>query len=106
MTSSSRRDLDVLLGDSARDLVGAVLDAAARSTDDTDATGVRSVRPAAVTVRPSGATLVRYAVELNRRDGSVVRETLVAATGSLIPDGAAVVAGELDGEPMKVGLWR
>ncbi len=106
VTSSSRRDLDVLLGDSARDLVGAVLDAAARSTDDTDATGVRSVRPAAVTVRPSGATLVRYAVELNRRDGSVVRETLVAATGSLIPDGAAVVAGELDGEPMKVGLWR
>src|SRR5690606_20384459 len=44
--------------------------------------------------------------ELNRPDGTPVRETLVAATGSLVPEGAAIVSGEIGGEPMRVGLWR
>ncbi|EHR62978.1 phosphotransferase family protein [Saccharomonospora cyanea NA-134] len=95
------RDLNILLGESARDLVHAVVDA---TTDDVG--GVNSVRPTSVTVRPSGDTLVRYAVEVRRRDTTVVRETLVAATGSLVPRGAAIVAGDLDGESVEVGLWR
>lgn len=106
VTSSPRRALDVLLGDPARELVGAVLAAAVPDTENTGTPNLRSVRPTAVTVRPSGATLVRYAVELNRPDGTPVRETLVAATGSLVPEGAAIVSGEIGGEPMRVGLWR
>src|SRR5690606_40279507 len=85
VTSSPRRALDVLLGDPARELVGVVLAAAVPDTENTGTPNLRSVRPTAVTVRPSGATLVRYAVELNRPDGTPVRETLVAATGSLVP---------------------
>ncbi|EIF00361.1 phosphotransferase family protein [Saccharomonospora glauca] len=99
-TRSRTRDLDLLLGEAARDLVGTVLDAVS------DIGEVNSVRPTAVTVRPSGDALVRYAVEFRRRDGTVARETLVAATGSLVPSGAAVVAGEVDGGRVEVGLWR
>ncbi|TLW91874.1 aminoglycoside phosphotransferase family protein [Saccharomonospora piscinae] len=101
-TAAVRCRLDVLLGDPAHDLVDAVLAAAgpARSTT------VRTVRPTAVTVRPSGAVLVRYAVEVERTGRGIARETLVAATGSRIPDGAAVVAGEVGGAAIEVGLWR
>lgn len=64
------------------------------------------MRPMSVTVRPSGAALVRYAVELDMPDATVVRETLVAATGSLLPRGAAVVEGDIDARRVAVGLWR
>ncbi|EHK87754.1 phosphotransferase family protein [Saccharomonospora azurea SZMC 14600] len=97
--SPRARDLNLLLGESARDLVGTVVEATAEGVAD-------SVRPTSVTVRPSGDTLVRYAVAVRRRDATIVRETLVAATGGLVPEGAAVVAGDVDGESVEVGLWR
>lgn len=96
---SNTRDLTLLLGDSASDLVSTVVAATTDGVAD-------SVRPTSVTVRPSGDTLVRYAVAVRRRDSTTVPETLVAATGSLVPEGAAVVAGELGGESVEVGLWR
>lgn len=49
--SPRARDLNLLLGESARDLVGTVVEATAEGVAD-------SVRPTSVTVRPSGDTLV------------------------------------------------
>lgn len=97
---SPRRNLDILLSDASRDLVTAVL--------ETGSTSARlgKVTPAGVTVRPSGDVLVRYTVELVWADATSTQETLVAATGTLIPDGAAVIAGDLEGESIEVGLWR
>jgi aminoglycoside phosphotransferase len=46
--------------------------------------------------------MVQYRAELGWADGSVTTETVVAATGSRIPDGAAV----LDDGTTKVAVWR
>ncbi|WP_300011896.1 aminoglycoside phosphotransferase family protein [Pseudonocardia sp.] len=67
---------------------------------------LRALRVATVGVQPTGATVVQYTATVDRADGTTSTETLAATTGSRIPDGAAVVAGEVGGEPVEVGLWR
>ena len=55
---------------------------------------------------PSGAAVVvMYVAEVRRADGTCTTEFLGATTGSRIPSGAAVVAGEYRGEPVEVGIW-
>ncbi|HVL85166.1 MAG TPA: hypothetical protein VM367_12895 [Pseudonocardia sp.] len=68
--------------------------------------GVRALRVSSVAVQPSGATVVRWAATVERPDGTTDRELIAATTGSRIPEGAAVLAGEVGGEPVEVGLWR
>jgi hypothetical protein len=63
---------------------------------------LRAVRLAAVAVQPDGAGTAQYEAEVERADGRVTLETLAATTGTRIPDGAAVLAG--DG--VEVGVWR
>ena len=46
-----------------------------------------------------------YVGEVCRADGTRTTEFLGATTGSRIPAGAAVVAGEYGGEPVEVGIW-
>ncbi|BBX19521.1 phosphotransferase [Mycolicibacterium duvalii] len=90
--------LDLLLGPPAPGVLGA---AVAEYGGE-----LRSLDPVTVTVRPDGAVLVRYRASVRRTDGSRGREVLVAATGSALPAGAAVVAGEYRGLDLHVGVWR
>lgn len=55
-----------------------------------------------VAVQPGGATVVQYAADVERSDGSRTRATLAATTGDRIPEGAAVLAGH----GVQVGVWR
>ena len=43
---------------------------------------------------------------VTRVDGRQTRESLVATTGSQIPDGATVVTGTVDGQDIPVGVWQ
>jgi hypothetical protein len=63
---------------------------------------LRTLRVVTVGVQPSGATVVQYAADVERADGSRTRETLAATTGDRIPEGAAVLAGH----GVQVGVWR
>lgn len=87
--------LDLLLGPDARDLVQAVL-AGDRLAE---------LRPATVNLQPSGSTVVRYSAYLER-NGRRVRETVVATAGSRIPPGSTVLEGSVNGETVRVGMWR
>lgn len=85
--------LALLLGPDASGLVQAALAPA----------GGRLVglRATAAAVRPSGATVVQYAADVDV-GGRAVRERIAATTGARIPDGAAV----LEGGGVIVGIWR
>jgi hypothetical protein len=90
--------LDLLLGPRAADvLAAAIAEYGGR---------LENLRPANADVRPNGAAVITYWAELFRADGARTREILAATTGSRIPAGAAVLAGEHGGEPVEVGIWR
>lgn len=99
-TASPHRpaSLTLLLGPEAGELLRTALDGVGGR--------LRTLRVAAVGVQPGGAAVVRYTATVERGHGSTTRETLVASTGSRIPEGAAVLAGDVDGERVEVGLWR
>lgn len=63
---------------------------------------LRALRVVTVGVQPGGATVVQYAADVERADGSHTWETLAATTGDRIPEGAAVLAGH----GVQVGVWR
>lgn len=90
--------LDLLLGPQA----AAILEAAVGEYN----AGLTALRIADAHVAPSGGVRVRYVGDVRRADGNMRRETLVAATGDRIPPGAAVLAGDVDGTPVEVGVWR
>jgi Phosphotransferase enzyme family len=91
------RALDLLLGPEGPNvLAAAVAEYGCRLED---------LRPAEVNVDPSGAAIVMYVAGVRRADGTCTTEFLGATTGSRIPAGAAVVAGEYGGEPVEVGVW-
>jgi hypothetical protein len=86
--------LSLLLGAEAPELLAVALEGY-RSR-------LRAVRVVTVGVQPSGTTVVQYAADVERADGSRTRETLAATTGDRIPEGAAVLAGH----GVRVGVWR
>jgi aminoglycoside phosphotransferase len=86
--------LSLLLGAEAPELLAVALEGY-RSR-------LRAVRVVTVGVQPSGSTVVQYAADVERADGSRTRETLAATTGDRIPEGAAVLAGH----GVRVGVWR
>jgi hypothetical protein len=86
--------LSLLLGPEAPELLAVALDGYGSR--------LRALRTVTVGVQPSGATVVQYAAEVERADGSHTRETLAATTGDRIPEGAAVLAGH----GVQVGVWR
>ncbi|WP_214364290.1 aminoglycoside phosphotransferase family protein [Pseudonocardia sp. H11422] len=90
--------LGLLLGPAAADLLQVALDGYGGR--------LLSVRATNVGVQPGGSAVVQYTADVERADGRRTRETLAATTGTRIPDGAAVLAGEVDGAPVRVGLWR
>jgi hypothetical protein len=90
--------LALLLGPGARELLQAALDGYGGR--------LRTLRVATVGVQPTGATVVQYAAEVQRADGRRTHEILAATTGARIPPGAAVLAGDVDGDTVQVGLWR
>lgn len=90
--------LDLLLGPHAPDVLTAALAEYGGELEH--------LQPGHVNVRPSGAATVMYWAAVRRADGTRTTEILAATTGSRIPAGAAVVAGEHLGEPVEVGIWR
>ncbi len=66
---------------------------------------LEDLRAAEVNVHPSGAAIVLYVAGVRRDDGTCTTEFLGATTGSRIPAGAALVAGEYRGESVEVGIW-
>ncbi len=90
--------LRLLLGGPARDLWSGVLGPGPGR--------VRELRATGVTLRPDGAATVQYSACVARSGGRETREALTATTGSRIPDGAAVVDGDVDGTSVPVGVWR
>ena len=90
--------LNLLLGPHAPDVLAAAL---AQYGGE-----LEHLQPGHVNVRPSGAATVMYWAAVRRADGSRTTEILAATTGSHIPQGAAVVAGEHLGEPVEIGIWR
>lgn len=90
--------LALLLGPQGGDVLGAAL--ARHGAELTE------VRLADVRVQPNGAVRARYAAQVRRADGSRSPEALVAVAGSTLPDGATVLAGTHQGEPVEVGVWR
>ena len=67
---------------------------------------LRAARATSAAVQPGGAAVVQYRATVERADGTTTSELLAATTGSRIPDGAAVLEGEVDGRAVRVGLWR
>jgi Phosphotransferase enzyme family len=63
---------------------------------------LRRLRAASVGVQPTGAAVVQYEAQVERADRTLTRETLAAATGDHIPEGAAL----LQGGGTVVGVWR
>lgn len=61
-----------------------------------------TLRTTTVAVQPGGASVVQYAADVERADGTTTRETLAATTGDRIPGGATV----LTGRGVTVGVWR
>ena len=90
--------LDLLLGPEALNVLSAAVAEYGCRLED--------LRAADVNVDPSGAAaVVMYVAGVRRADGTCTTEFLGATTGSRIPAGAAVVAGEYRGEPVDVGIW-
>ena len=90
--------LDLLLGPEAPNVLSAAVAEYGCRLED--------LRTAEVNVDPSGAAVVvMYVAGVRRADGTCTTEFLGATTGSRIPAGAAVVAGEYRGEPVEVGIW-
>ena len=90
--------LDLLLGPEAPNVLSAAVAEYGCRLED--------LRAAEVNVDPSGAAVVvMYVAGVRRADGTCTTEFLGATTGSRIPAGAAVVAGEYRGEPVEVGIW-
>jgi hypothetical protein len=59
-------------------------------------------RPRQVTHQPRRSTVVQYGADVEWADGRTTTETMVAATGGRIPEGATV----LDDGTTQVALWR
>jgi hypothetical protein len=91
---ASPAPLALLLGPDASELLGVALDGYGGR--------LAALRVVTVGVQPGGATVVQYAADVQRADGTTTRETLAATTGSRIPRGAAV----LSGRGVEVGVWR
>jgi Phosphotransferase enzyme family len=92
--TSDPAPLSLLLGPDAPELLSVALDGYGSR--------LRSLRVVTVGVQPGGATVVQYAADVERADGTCTRETLAATTGDRIPPGAAVLAGH----SVRVGVWR
>ncbi|MCF6746114.1 aminoglycoside phosphotransferase family protein [Blastococcus sp. KM273128] len=90
--------LQLLLGEPAGELWSAVLGPLSGR--------LRTLAATSVHLRPDGTATVRHTALVDWADGRATREHLVAATGSAIPAGAAVVEGAAGGTPVAVGLWR
>ena len=90
--------LHLLLGPSAGNLWSAVLGPLGGA--------LRGLRSLGVSLQPDGAATAQYSADVRWTDGRETREVLAATTGSRIPDGAAVLTGEVDGEEVTVGVWR
>ncbi len=90
--------LRLLLGEPAGALCAAALAPAGGRPTRLRATGAP--------LRPDGAATVRYTAEVTWADGRRTRELLVAAVGTAIPPGAALLDGTVDGMPVPVGIWR
>jgi hypothetical protein len=95
---TSPASLGLLLGPRSPDLLAAALDSYGGT--------LGGLRVASVAVRPGGAAVVQYVADVRRADGRRTREVLAATTGDRIPAGAAVLAGEHEGRPVQVGVWR
>jgi hypothetical protein len=67
---------------------------------------LHALRATGVSLQPDGAATVQYAADVTRPDGRETREVLTASTGRVVPAGAAVVEGHVDGTTVPVGLWR
>lgn len=87
-------ELRLLLGPDAAGLVTATAQAAGGE--------LRTWAARQVTHQPGRSTVVQYRAEVAWPDGTTSTETLVAATGDRIPDGAAV----LDDGTTRVAVWR
>ncbi|MGY1650373.1 hypothetical protein [Geodermatophilus sp. SYSU D01119] len=90
--------LQVLLGEPAPELWAAVLGPLGGR--------LRTLSPVTVTLRPDAAATVRWSAVVDWADGRATRESLAATTGAEIPAGAAVLAGDVGGTEVTVGLWR
>ena len=97
LTAAWPGSLQLLLGEAAVDLWTAAV-------APTGAT-LRGLRATSVSLRTDGSATVQYAAALEVA-GRPARDTLAATTGSRIPPGAAVLAGDVDGAETRVGLWR
>jgi hypothetical protein len=87
-------ELRLLLGDEAGRILGLAADAVGAE--------LRTWKPRQVTHQPRASTVVQYRAEVAWPDGTTTAETVVAATGVRIPDGAAV----LDDGTTEVAVWR
>jgi hypothetical protein len=87
-------DLRLLLGE---DAAGIVATAAAGAGAE-----LRNWAPRQVTHQPGSSTVVQYRAELAWPDREPTNETIVAATGRRIPEGADV----LDDGTTRVAVWR
>lgn len=87
-------ELRLLLGENAAGILAAAAEAAGGQ--------LRSWKARQVTHDPARSTVVQYRAEMAWRDRPPTSETVVAATGSRMPTGAAV----LDDGTTKVALWR
>lgn len=85
--------LILLLGADADDLLRTVVGSADGA--------LLSWRPRHVTYRPTSA-VVQYTARVSWPDGRETEETLVAAMGDRIPEGATVV----EADDLRVGVWR
>ena len=87
-------ELRLLLGEDAGGILGVAAEIAGGE--------LRSWRARQVTHQPGSSTVVQYRAEIAWPDGKATAETVVAATGTRIPEGAAV----LDDGTTKVAVWR
>jgi hypothetical protein len=90
--------LRLLLGHEAEALWDAVLTATGGQ--------LTALRPTGTTLQPGGAATVQYVADVSWPDGRTTRESLAATTGARIPSGATVLEGEVDGDRVRVGVWR
>lgn len=88
------RELRLLLGPEVTSILACAVDVAGGT--------LRAWSARQVNHQPSTSTVVQYRADVTWPDGSTTSETLVAATGDRIPDGAAV----LDDGSTRVGVWR
>jgi hypothetical protein len=87
-------ELRLLLGEDAADILAVAAGSAGGQ--------LRSWRARQVTHDPGRSTVVQYRAEIAWPDRAATTETVVAATGARIPDGAAV----LDDGTTQVAVWR